>query len=151
MSTLSQSTAARLLGAALLVAPWAAARAQVCDTVSSRTSLAALSGRPIAAVHVVTADPDPLPGPAAHLGVLHVRTRPSTVRRELLVAAGDTVDTLRVARWPWARASRAVHRAPRQEPSARTGCDELRGARPEEVRPRAGVRPQDVPHNLTAT
>ncbi|MHB1224047.1 MAG: hypothetical protein ACYC2G_08420 [Gemmatimonadaceae bacterium] len=73
------------------------ASAQTCDSVSSRTSLAALSGRRIGAVDVVTADPEPLPGPAAVLNGLHVRTRESTIRRELLVAPGDTVDTLRVA------------------------------------------------------
>jgi hypothetical protein len=74
-----------------------AAGAQRCDSVSSQTSLAQLSGRRIAAVRVVTADPTPLPGPAAMLGALHMRTRESTVRRELLLAPGDTVDTLRVA------------------------------------------------------
>lgn len=74
-----------------------AVRAQGCDTVSSRTSLASLSGRRVASVRIVTESPSSLPGPAALLDRLHVRTRERTVRRELLVAAGDTVDTLRVA------------------------------------------------------
>ncbi|HEU5183101.1 MAG TPA: hypothetical protein VFU01_00940 [Gemmatimonadaceae bacterium] len=73
------------------------ASAQQCDSVTSQTSLAQLSGRRIAALHIVTADPAPLPGPAAALNRLHMRTRASTVRRELLFAPGDTVDTLRVA------------------------------------------------------
>lgn len=88
---------------ACLALPAGAARGQRCPQaapavhVTSETSLAELAGRRILAVHVVTADPAPLPGPAALLNVLHVRTRESTVRRELLVAPGDTVDTLRVA------------------------------------------------------
>lgn len=73
------------------------ASAQTCDSLSSQTSLATLSGRRIGAVAVVTTDPEPLPGPAAVLNGLHVRTRESTIRRELLVAPGGTVDTLRVA------------------------------------------------------
>lgn len=73
------------------------ASAQACDTVSSATTLAGFSGRTIRRVRIVTADPAPFPGPAALLTSLHVRTRASTVARELLVAAGDTVDTLRVA------------------------------------------------------
>lgn len=92
------SARAVLLGVALAAAvPCGAARAQGCDSVASRTTLAALSGRPIGALRVVTAAPDPFPGLAARLAGLHVRTRESTVRRELLLAAGDTVDTLRVA------------------------------------------------------
>lgn len=81
---------------ATLAAP-AAASAQRCDSVSSQTSLAGLSGHRIGTIGVVTADPAPLPGIAGALDALHVRTRESTVRREILVAPGDTVDTLRVA------------------------------------------------------
>jgi hypothetical protein len=83
--------------AATLAATTGVARAQGCESVSSQVSLAAFAGRRIAAVHVVTADPSPLPGPAAPLTAIHVRTRAAAVRRELLFTAGDTIDTLRVA------------------------------------------------------
>ena len=73
------------------------AHSQQCDTVVSRTSLAELSGREIRGLHVTTLDPEPFPGPARVLGTLHVRTRSGTIRRQLLVAPHDTVDTLRVA------------------------------------------------------
>lgn len=81
----------------LLAAPGARAAAQGCVSVASRAGLVELSGRRVESVAVSTADPDPLPGPAALLMGLHVRTRESTVRREILLAAGDTVDTLKVA------------------------------------------------------
>jgi hypothetical protein len=82
-----------------LVVP-AAARglnAQQCDSVTSRTSLAEYSGREIRSLRVVPLAPDPFPGPARVLEHLHIRTRQGTVRRQLLIAPGDTVDTLRVA------------------------------------------------------
>jgi hypothetical protein len=63
----------------------------------SRTSLADLSGRTIRSLRVVTRAPESLPGLASVLDRFHVRTRESTIRRQLLVAPGDTVDTLRVA------------------------------------------------------
>lgn len=87
-----------ILAAALLVLPALAghAAAQECDSLLSQTTLAALSGRRIAAVDVVTASPDPFRGLAAALDRIHVRTRTTTIRRQLLFAAGDTVDTLRV-------------------------------------------------------
>lgn len=59
--------------------------------------VSALSGRRIAWVNVVTVAPDRLPGVAGILGGLHARTRPDVVRRELLFAAGDTVDPVRIA------------------------------------------------------
>ena len=59
--------------------------------------IGALSGRRIAWVNVVTLSPEPLPGSAAILDGLHVRTRPKIVRRELLFAPSDTVDSLRVS------------------------------------------------------
>jgi len=59
--------------------------------------VAELSGRRIRGVQITTLDPEPFPGPARVLGSLHVRTRRSTIRRQLLVAPRDTVDTLRVA------------------------------------------------------
>lgn len=61
------------------------------------TDIGALSGRYIAWVNVVTRQPDRLPGAAEMLDAIHVRTRPRIVRRELLFAAGDTVDSLQVA------------------------------------------------------
>ena len=72
-------------------------QAQQCDSVTSRTSLAELSGRQIRTLRVVTLAPQPFPGPARVLEHLHIRTRESTVRRQLLITRGDTVDTLRVA------------------------------------------------------
>lgn len=68
-----------------------------CERVLSRTTLAALSGARVRSVEVHTAAPV-LPAfvPDA-LGKVHVRTRERTVRRQLLVVPGDTVDTLRVA------------------------------------------------------
>src|SRR5687768_14522402 len=88
---------APLLALGALAVSASAALGQECAEVASQTSLAALTGRRIAAVRVVTADPEPLPGPAGVLSGLHVRTRESTVRRDLLLVPGDTVDTLKVA------------------------------------------------------
>jgi hypothetical protein len=73
------------------------AAGQQCDTVSSRTSLTAFAGAPIRSLRIVTQSPARLPGAAGALDKLHVRTRQTTVRRQLLFAAGDTVDTLAVA------------------------------------------------------
>ena len=70
--------------------------AQACDSVTSRTTLAAFAGDTVRALHVATLGPAPLPGPAAVADYLHVTTRESTVRRHLLFAVGDTIDTLRV-------------------------------------------------------
>ncbi len=76
----------------------APAGAQPCARQVSRTTLAALTGRPIRSVDVVTEQVDMGTGTlGAFATSLHVRTRPSTVRRQLLFAVGDTVDTLRVA------------------------------------------------------
>ncbi|HEU4643654.1 MAG TPA: hypothetical protein VFS44_14450 [Gemmatimonadaceae bacterium] len=80
--------------AALSAAPL---RAQGCDSLVTRTAPDTLSGRRIDSVRVVTLSPDPLPGPAAIVDHLHVRTQEGTIRRQLLFAAGDTIDTLRVA------------------------------------------------------
>lgn len=79
----------------LLAFPALRAEAQRCDTTTSRTVLAARAGRRIAAVHVQA---DGL-APTRSGGILerlHVRTRDGTIRRQLLFAAGDTVDTLAV-------------------------------------------------------
>ncbi|MDQ6827917.1 MAG: hypothetical protein M3081_03530, partial [Gemmatimonadota bacterium] len=64
--------------------------------ITSRTSLAALSGRRIDSVRIVTAAPEALPGPLHLLDLLHVRTRDRTVRRLLLFSAGESVDSLKV-------------------------------------------------------
>ena len=86
-----------LVVSALVIAPALRAQAPSCVTVSSRTGLAALVGRRIARVDVAVQAPSRLPGPAGPLTHLHARTRDATIRRHLLFAAGDTVDTLRVA------------------------------------------------------
>jgi hypothetical protein len=72
------------------------AGAQTCDSVRSRTSLAELSGQRVRSVRVETHAPEPLPGIAGVFDHLHIRTRESTIQRQLLIAPGDTVDTLRV-------------------------------------------------------
>ncbi|MEO6527764.1 MAG: hypothetical protein ABIP93_14170 [Gemmatimonadaceae bacterium] len=74
----------------------AMAGAEECALIESRSSLAPLSGVRIAAVDVVAEGPN-LPGPARVLNGLHVVSRDATIRRQLLFAVGDTVDTLRVA------------------------------------------------------
>lgn len=75
-----------------------AARAQdrPCSAIRSEVTLGPLSGLRIDSVHVETASPK-LGRFARLVGKMHVRTRPDVVRRELLFAQGDTVDTLRVA------------------------------------------------------
>ncbi|HEY1953820.1 MAG TPA: hypothetical protein VGG76_13530 [Gemmatimonadaceae bacterium] len=87
----------KLLSAALIIsAPAAAAQAYHCDTLQSQVTLGSLSGQKIDSVLVETAQPS-LGRAARAVGRLHIRTRESVVRRELLFAAGDTVDTLAVA------------------------------------------------------
>ena len=87
-----------LAGFVLMCAGAAIAGAQEtrCDTLQSEVTLGALSGQTIDSVIVATAAPN-----VGRLGRtvarLHVRTRESVVRRELLFAAGDTVDTLAIA------------------------------------------------------
>ncbi len=61
----------------------------------SRSNLAPLSGSRISAVEII-ADGPRLPGPAAPLSVLHIPSQQRLIRRQLLFAAGDTVDTLLV-------------------------------------------------------
>lgn len=78
----------------MVPADTAVASEPVAQTV---VDIGSLSGRPIAWVNVITRPPDPLPGAAAILDGIHIRTRPRIVRRELLFAAGDTVDSLNVA------------------------------------------------------
>jgi hypothetical protein len=89
----------KILSAVLIAAVPSASRltAQQCDSVTSRTSLAAFAGTPIRSLRIVTQSPAGLPGIGRALDKLHVRTRDRTIRRQLLFAAGDTVDTLAVA------------------------------------------------------
>ncbi len=63
--------------------------------LESRASLAALSGFRIASVSVASDQPA-LPGVAEFAAGLHHVSREGMIRRQLLFAAGDTVDTLRV-------------------------------------------------------
>lgn len=75
----------------------APAHAQGCDTLSSETSLARLSGRAIGSIRIQTSDPEPMPVLPDLLSLVHVQTREATVRRELLFSVGDTIDTTMVA------------------------------------------------------
>jgi hypothetical protein len=69
---------------------------QSCSALKSEVTLGPLSGHRIDSVLVETASP--AMGRFAHfIGKMHARTRPEVIRRELLFAPGDTVDTLRVA------------------------------------------------------
>jgi hypothetical protein len=63
--------------------------------LESRASLAALSGARIASLAIVSDGPE-LPGPAQRAAGLHPVSREGTIRRQLLFAPGDTVDTLLV-------------------------------------------------------
>ena len=92
--TLASALACATL-AALAIAPRASA--QQCDSVWSRTSLAEMAGRRVRSLRIETRNPVPLPLVLGLLDRLHVRTRDATIRRLMLVAAGDAVDTLRVA------------------------------------------------------
>ncbi|HEY0777301.1 MAG TPA: hypothetical protein VGD56_04965, partial [Gemmatirosa sp.] len=70
-----------------------------CRAVESRTNLAELSGRRIGTIDVATEGPRSPHAPLlAHInGRAHVRTQRRTLRRFVLLAPRDTVDTLRVA------------------------------------------------------
>ncbi|MDB4886199.1 MAG: hypothetical protein JWN79_1637 [Gemmatimonadetes bacterium] len=61
----------------------------------SRASLASLSGARITSVAIVSESPE-LPGVARVIAPLHRASREATIRRQLLFAAGDSVDTLLV-------------------------------------------------------
>lgn len=56
-----------------------------------------MAGRSVRSIRVETREPPSLPLVPALLDRLYVRTRDATVRRLVLITAGDTVDTLRVA------------------------------------------------------
>lgn len=71
------------------------ARADECSLVESRASLASLSGARITSLTIVSDGPA-LPGPAHLASALHPVSREATIRRQLLFAPGDSVDTLLV-------------------------------------------------------
>ena len=73
-----------------------AQESQLCSVSRSEVTLGPLSGHRIDSVAVITSSPN-LGRRGRALAKMHVRTRPEIIRRELLFAAGDTVDTLRVA------------------------------------------------------
>ncbi len=73
------------------------ARAQSCDTLSSRVSLAAFAGDSIREIAIETRGPEPTGHIPDVIEKLHVTTRQSTVRRQLVVHAGQPLDTLAVA------------------------------------------------------
>ena len=56
-----------------------------------------MAGRRVRSLRIETRNPESLPLALSVLDRLHVRTRDATIRRLMLVTAGDTVDTLRVA------------------------------------------------------
>src|SRR5512132_2098456 len=82
-----------IIGTAAMAVCASSVDAQQCDTVSSRTSMSALTGARIGSVRIVTESPPGFPGMARALDKLHVRTREQTVRRQIRFAAGDTIDT----------------------------------------------------------
>lgn len=67
-----------------------------CTVLKSEVTLGPVSGHRIDSVFVETAKPQ-LGRLASLVEKIHVRTRPDVIRRELLFAPGDTVDTLSVA------------------------------------------------------
>jgi hypothetical protein len=66
-----------------------------CAAFRSEVTLGPLSGHRIDSVEILTAHPDL--GRFASFTRMRIRTQPEVIRRELLFAPGDTVDTLRVA------------------------------------------------------
>lgn len=81
-----------MLGACSLARPAAAGD---CAVLESRSGLAALSGVRITSIDILSQRPE-LPGPASAFEGLHAPSRESIIRRQLLFAPGDTVDSLRV-------------------------------------------------------
>lgn len=70
-------------------------RAEDCAVIESRSTLATLSGAHITSVDIVSESPA-LPGPVHVFNVLHPVSQQGVIRRQLLFAPGDTVDTLLV-------------------------------------------------------
>ncbi len=81
-----------MLSACIFAAPL---RAEECALVESRSSLASLSGVRIASLEIQSESPY-VPGLPRMMGALHANSREGVIRRQLLFAAGDTVDTLLV-------------------------------------------------------
>ena len=81
-----------MVGAWLFALP---AHAEDCALVESRAALAPLSGARIASLDIEREGPD-LPPPVRAFGALHQVSRDASIRRQLLFAPGDTVDTLLV-------------------------------------------------------
>ena len=71
------------------------ARADECAVIESRASLATLSGMRISAVDIQSEGPS-LPDLVNAFGALHPVSQAGVIRRQLLFAPGDTVDTLLV-------------------------------------------------------
>lgn len=71
------------------------ARADDCAVLETRGSLARVSGAHIVSVDVLNEGPE-LPSALGIFSFFHPPSRPSVIRRQLLFAAGDSVDTLRV-------------------------------------------------------
>jgi hypothetical protein len=88
----SRLLACSTLSACVLACP---AAAEDCAVTESRSSLAALSGARISSIDVRSEGPS-LPGLARLAAPLHPASREQTIRRQLLFAPGDTVDTLLV-------------------------------------------------------
>jgi len=85
-----------LVAAAIVGATTAQAQEPDCSTYRSEVTLGSLSGERIDSVIVQTARPNL--GRIGHaIARLHVKTQQGVIRRELLFAPGDTVDTLQVA------------------------------------------------------
>ena len=81
-----------MMGACFFALP---AHAEDCALIESRAALAPLSGVRIASIDFEREGPE-LPSPVQALGALHQVSREATIRRQLLFAAGDSVDTLLV-------------------------------------------------------
>ena len=81
-----------MMGACFFALP---AHAEDCALLESRAALAPLSGVRIASVDIEREGPD-LPSRLDALGVLHPVSTELSIRRQLLFAAGDSVDTLLV-------------------------------------------------------
>lgn len=70
----------------------------ICDTVTSRVGFSGMSGMPIRSVDVQTLPPAlGWPRVAEPIARVHAATLPSTIRRELLFAPGDAIDSVRLA------------------------------------------------------
>ena len=85
-----------LAGAFCLGSVAAHAQDSHCSALKSEVTLGPLSGQRIDSVQIETAKPN-LGKFGRLVSKLHVRTREAVIRRELLFAPGDTVDTLQIA------------------------------------------------------